>query len=586
MDYVIRGGSILDGTGRAAYQADIGIKDGMIAAIEPTIDAPAAKVIDAAGHLVTPGFIDVHTHFDGQATWDDGLEPSASHGVTTVVMGNCGVGFAPMRLADRDVLIDLMEGVEDIPGTALTEGIPAGQWESFAEYLDFLDKRSYALDISAQVAHGPLRFYVMGDRGARNEDATAEDIAQMAVLTQEAMEAGAVGLSTSRTVFHSSISNEPVPGTFASEEELLALTNAVKASKRGIVQAILSGSIGTAGGAIADESEPRAETRLFAEISKKTGVTVTFTVAENPDDIEWWRDVLAITKEENGKGASLRPMVAPRAIMFLQGLTIYHLFMNRPTYKAMAHLPLAERVAKMRAADVKATILAEKDDPMADQVQAVMHFFRRGFEFSNMFPMTEPVDYEPHPSESIAAMIERTGIDGEDLLYDLLLKDEGQAIYMHLAANYFHGDLAATHEMLVDENSVIGLSDAGAHVTLICDGSNTTFALSHWSTRRSRGPRIPLEELVAKLTAKNADLYQFADRGRLLPGLRADINVIDLDVLAVKPPRIVKDLPAGGSRLVQDAQGYLATFVAGRMTRFRDEDTGERPGRLVRSVAQ
>ena len=584
MDYVIRGGTVVDGTGSPAFTADIGIRDGKIAAVGARIDAAGATVIDAAGHLVTPGFIDIHTHYDGQATWDSAMEPSSSHGVTTLIMGNCGVGFAPMRAADRDTLIDLMEGVEDIPGTALSEGMPIGKWETFPEFLDYLDSREFALDVGGYIPHGPLRFYVMGERGARDEDATAEDIAEMARLTREAVAAGAVGLSTSRTVFHRSRQNDtPVPGTYASKTELLALAQAVADSGKGIVQVIPAGTVGDGGGALVEASGTREEVAMFAEISRQTGVPVTFSLAQLPNDPTCWRDALDLSAQANITGANLRPQIAPRSVTILQGLSIYHYFQFRPSYQAIAHLPLADRVAAMRRPEVKRAILDELDAPMPTLMQALMYFYKLGMERPGMYLMGNPVDYEPCSDKGVSALIATSGEDPQSFLYDLLVDHDGKDIYMHLLANYVDGNLDACHDMLTDPNAIVGLGDGGAHANFICDASNTTFLLSHWARHRTRGAKLPVEQVVAKLTSDPADFYELADRGRIVPGLRADLNVINLDRLAVMPPVLVQDLPAGGVRLLQEASGYRATFVNGRLTRQDGIDTGERPGRLVRS---
>jgi N-acyl-D-aspartate/D-glutamate deacylase len=457
-----------------------------------------------------------------------------------------------MRVGSRDALIDLMEGIEDIPGAVLTEGIAWGEWESFPQYLDFLDRRRFSLDVAAQIPHGALRLYVMGDRGARNEDATAEDIREMAELTREAMKAGAVGLSSSRTQFHRSRRADlPPPGTYASSEEMTALATAMADSGRGVLEVIPSGSIGTGEGKLDEYSNPLAEAQFFAQISHRTGVPVTFSTAQVPSAPNYWRDVLRYTVEANQRGAKLRPQIASRGVTVLHGLTGHHLFMHRPAYKRIAHLELAERVAKMCEPACKQAILRDADDPMSVPDQVMNGLFRRSLGEPMLFPMGSPVDYEPAPETSISARIAASNADAESLLYDTLVEDGG---------------------------------DGGAHVTFICDASYTTQALSHWAKRRTRGPLMSVENVVAKLTSVNADLYGMKDRGRIAPGLRADINLINLDQLAVLPPYIVKDLPAGGSRLLQDASGYRATFVAGCMTRCNGEDTGQRPGRLLRST--
>jgi N-acyl-D-aspartate/D-glutamate deacylase len=585
MDYIIRNASIIDGTGRPGFIGDVAIKDGLIAAVGGHVSDDVANIIDATGCIATPGFIDVHTHYDGQVTWDDAIEPSSSHGVTTLILGNCGVGFAPMRAGDRDRLVDLMEGIEDIPGTALFEGVPWGEWETFPEYMDFLGQRSYALDIGAQVPHGALRFYVMGERGVRNEPATEEDVRLMASITFDAMTAGALGFSSSRTVIHRSLREDlPTPGTFADENELWALMDAVARSGRGVVEIIPSGVAGKGRGVLDESSDPVAEAELYADLSRRTGVPVTFITLQSPGAPHYWREVLNYVTTANREGARLNPQVSFRAITLLHGLGSYHLFMHRPTYRKIAHLSLPDRVAEMRKKDVKHAILAEADGPGQVHDQFLVTLFRRGLIEPFLYPMGSPVDYEPAPETSIAARIRSTGADPEGLLYDTLLENDGKSYCMALLANYVDGNLDAAREMLLHPSAVVGLGDAGAHVTYVCDASNTTFALSHWGVQRTRGARIPIETIVQKLTSVSADLYGLADRGRIECGLRADLNVIDLERLSVMPPYVVHDLPAGGSRLLQEAKGYVATFVAGEITRRDGIDTGRRPGRLVRSA--
>jgi N-acyl-D-amino-acid deacylase len=584
LDVAIRGGTVVDGTGAPSSTADIGVRDGRIVEIGE-VAGPARQTIDADGALVTPGWIDVHTHYDGQVTWDDVLEPSASHGVSTLVMGNCGVGFAPVRPTDHDTLIDLMEGVEDIPGSALSVGMPWGRWESFAEYLDVLDEGRYSVDIAAQVAHGAVRFYVMGERGAANEDATADDMAAMAIIVRDALDVGAVGFSTSRTIGHKARSGRPVPGTYAPEAELLAVAEAMRGAGHGVFEAIVAGTIGQLQRLGGERAKPLDEVPLLATVSRASGRPVTFTVAQLFEDPGHWRLVLDAAAEANRDGASLRPQVIPRSVTIMTNLDTYHLFMGRPTYRKIADLPLAQRVAEMRRPEVRRAILEETDITAgpADFTSLVVELFRPALPVT--FALTDPVNYEPRFDQSVYAEATAAGLDPVDHMYDLLLADDGRAFYALLGSNFVNGNLDVCREMLLDPYTVTGLGDAGAHVNLISDCSASTFHLTHWARDRTAGERLPVELLVHKLSGGNADLYGFTDRGTLALGQRADLNVIDLDGLRICPPELHHDLPTGVSRILQPAQGYLATLVHGAVTRRHDADTGERPGRLVRGAA-
>jgi N-acyl-D-aspartate/D-glutamate deacylase len=583
LDVAIKGGTVVDGSGGPSYSADIGVRDGRIVEIGVVSEA-ARQDIDADGALVTPGWVDVHTHYDGQVTWDDLLEPSSSNGVTTLVMGNCGVGFAPVRPADADILIDLMEGVEDIPGSALSVGMPWGRWESFADYLDLLDEGRYAVDIAAQVAHGPVRFYVMGERGAANEDATDEDLAAMASIVGDALAAGAVGFSTSRTIGHKARSGRPVPGTYAPEVEMLALAEAMRTAGHGVFEAIVAGTIGQLNRLGGERAKPLDEVPLLTSVARASGRPVTFTVAQLFEDPGHWRLVLDAAAEANRAGARLRPQVIPRSVTIMTNLDTYHLFMGRPTYRKIADLPLAERVAEMRRPEVRRAILEESDaSSPADFSALIVELFQPALPLT--FPLTDPVDYEPRFDESVYAQALAAGLDPVAHMYDLLLAEEGKAFYALLGSNFVNGTLDVCREMMLDPNTVTGLGDAGAHVNLISDCSASTFHLTHWARDRTRGERLPIELLVHKLSGANADLYGFGDRGTVTVGKRADLNVIDLERLRICPPELRHDLPTGVSRILQPAEGYLATLVHGAVTRRDDTDTGERPGRLARGAA-
>jgi len=578
LDIVIKGGTVVDGTGGDRFSADVGVRDGRIVEVG-TITESATDTIDADGALVTPGWVDVHTHYDGQVTWDDLLEPSASNGVTTLVMGNCGVGFAPVRPTDHDALIDLMEGVEDIPGSALSVGMPWGKWETFGEYLDLLDGGRYAIDI------GAVRFYVMGERGAANEDATAEDIAAMASIIGEAMSVGAVGFTTSRTIGHKAKSGRPVPGTYAPEEEVLAFARAMGSSGHGVFEAIVAGTIGSLDRLGGERAKPIDEIPLLVAAARESGRPVTFTVAQLFEDPDHWRLVLDAAAEANREGLALRPQTIARSVTIMTSLDTYHLFMGRPTYRAIAHLPLAERVAEMRRPEVKRAILAEDTSAgdANDFSALVVELFVPALPVT--FPLTDPVNYEPSFDQSVWAVATAAGVDPIEYMYDLLLADEGRAFYALLGSNFVNGTLDVCREMLLDPNTVTGLGDAGAHVNLISDCSASTFHLTHWARDRTAGDLLPLELLVHKLSGANAELYGFADRGTVEVGKRADLNVIDFERLRICPPELRHDLPTGVSRILQPAEGYLATLVDGAATRLHDADTGARSGRLVRGSA-
>jgi N-acyl-D-aspartate/D-glutamate deacylase len=574
-DLVIRAGTVVDGSGEAPREADVAVDEGRIAAVGE-VAARGREEIDARGRLVTPGFVDVHTHYDGQATWDALLSPSCWHGVTTAVMGNCGVGFAPARAAEREDLIGLMEGVEDIPGTALAEGIDWA-WESFPEYLDALARKPRALDVGTQIAHGPLRLYVMGERGARNEPATPEDVARMAALVREAVEAGALGFSTSRTIVHRAIDGEPVPGTFAAEEELFGIGRALGALGRGLFELAPAGAMGE------DLAAPEREVDWMRRLSAEIGRPVTFALQQNEVDKEHWRRILALSEQAASEGAALWPQVASRSTTLLIGLQTFHPFSYRPTYQALEALPLAERVARMRDPAVKARILAEKNEGQDPRLEVVFALINGGLH--KIFPLGDPPDYEPPPEASLKAEAERLGRDPFELLYDRLLEMDGRQLLMLTILGYADGDLEAVRAMLEHPRSAFGLGDGGAHCGAICDASMTTFLLTHWARDRRRGPKLPLPWVVRKMTRDTARLFGLHDRGEIAVGKKADLNVIDGDRLQLGMPEMVSDLPAQGRRLIQRARGYEATIVSGEVTFREGEATGALPGRVVRGGA-
>ncbi|MBL6687306.1 MAG: amidohydrolase family protein [Pseudomonadales bacterium] len=578
-DTVIRGVQIVDGTGQAPYAGDIAIKDGEIQAVGQ-VDGRGREEISANGAFATPGWIDVHTHYDGQVSWDDTLDPSFSHGVTSVVMGNCGVGFAPAPPGGEQRLIELMEGVEDIPGTALYEGIEWGRWETFPEYLDYLAGRQYSLDIGTQVPHSALRNYVMGDRALRHEDATAEDLTAMASIVEQAVRAGALGFSTSRTVGHRSVLGETIPGTFAERAELMAMAAAMEAAGRGVFQAVPAGVVGDLAGPEPQTSEQ--EVALFIEIAEATGCPVTFTLAQNFSRPDQWQACLDLVADACTRGHRIMPQIATRPIGFVTSLRSYHMFQRRKSYLALSHLPIDQLLEQMRRPEIKAQILSDEDvkPDLPGSMENIYGLL--GMAAASMFPLSVPMNYEPEASGNLGALAAQAGQPIDSFMYDFLVANEGRNFAISLGANFVEGNFEVIRQMIEHPNTTIGLSDAGAHVNLIFDAVGPTYQLMHWVRDRTRGPRFPIETIVHKQTARNADLFGLHDRGRILPGQRADLNLIDLPRLGLGELEVAHDLPAGGGRILQSATGYLNTFVAGIKTRERDQDTGARPGRLIR----
>jgi N-acyl-D-aspartate/D-glutamate deacylase len=572
LDRIIKGGSVVDGTGAAPFTADIGIKDGRIAAVGKLSD-PAKETIDADGLIVAPGWVDIHTHYDGQVTWDPTLEPSAQHGVTTTVFGNCGVGFAPVKADRRDWLVGLMEGVEDIPGSALSEGI-AWAWESFPEYLEALSNRAYSMDVGSHLAHGALRAYVMGERGARNEAATPDDIAGMARLVGEAQAAGAFGVSTSRTVVHKAVDGEPVPGTFAAQDELEAIARAVADSGHGVLEWAPAGVAGE------DAIEAAKEMGRMFDLSTRTGCPITFLCFQIDRAPDLWKTMLAECDRARAAGGRLTAQVSPRTAGLIASLrSAYHPFAQSAVWKALSALPFEERIRRL------STDAGLRRKMALEGVDNLIGLDRPYEAWASTFLLSGELDYEPAPAYSIAAIAEREGRDPRETALDQMLKLKGDAFLMSHAINYSYGDLSPSYEMLRNPHTVAGGSDGGAHVGMIGDAGMPTFLLTHWQRDRKRGPTLPLEHLIKKQTADTAGLYGLKDRGRLQPGLRADVNLIDLDNLKIHEPQLLHDLPAGAARIMQGADGYRATLVAGEVTRENGRDTGARPGRLLRSRA-
>jgi N-acyl-D-aspartate/D-glutamate deacylase len=570
-DIVIRGGRIIDGTGAAAFSGDVAIDGERIVQVGGKA-GPARREYDADGLLVTPGWVDVHTHYDGQATWDPILAPSSWHGVTTILFGNCGVGFAPVRPEHRDELIDLMEAVEDIPGTALHEGL-SWDWESFPDFLDALDRFPRTIDVAAQIPHHPLRVYVMGERAIRREIATPEDIARMNELTEAALRAGAFGFTTSRTYSHKTTAGDLVPGHKAEEAELMGIGRAMGAVGRG------------AFGMNSDFEHEADEFAWMTRLSKETRRPVWFLLTDRPTDPERWRRLMKGVHQARAAGADITAQVAGRPVGVILGHnTSMNPFTFRPAYRALDKLPAAERWARLRDPEVRARILAEppSDAELNRQGQFIRFVATR---WDRMFVMGtggEPPDYEPTADKSIAAIAARTNHTPDEVAYDYLTEAADHFLFFPVVG-YVHGDHEQIRELLLDPGTLLGLGDGGAHCGQIVDAGLPSYMLSHWARDRKRGPGMTLEHVVKMQTSETADFFGFRDRGRLAPGLRADVNLIDFAALRLHQPEIVRDLPAGGRRLVQRADGYRATLVGGTPIFEAGEHTGALPGRLVRS---
>ncbi len=564
-DLVIRGGTLIDGSGGAPFEADVAIKDGAIALVGQ-VKGQGAREIDARGKIVTPGFVDIHTHYDGQATWDGHMQPSAWHGVTTVVMGNCGVGFAPCKREDHDRLIRLMEGVEDIPFPVLTEGLP-WNWESFPDYLDSLAARRFDVDIGAQLPHAALRVYVMGERGANREDATPADITAMASLAKSAMEAGALGFSTSRTLNHRTSDGQPTPTLTASEDELTGIALGLAAAGKGVLQFV------------SDFAEPEEEFAMLRRIVERSNRPLSFTLAQSPRHPNQWRTLLERLSEANDAGLTMRAQVAGRPVGILFGLELtVNPFSRHATYGEIAGLPLAERVAHLRDPAFRARLLAETPEPAPGLGTNMIQ------NWPVMFLMGEEPDYEQTPDRTLAVLAQARGVSPQEMALDHMLENEGRGMLYLPFLNYADGSLDPSFAMLNHRDTVPGLSDGGAHVGMICDGSFPTSNLTHWTRDRTRGPKLTLEAMVRMQTHDTAQAVGLHDRGLIAPGYRADLNVIDYEGLTLKAPAVAYDLPAGGRRLVQRADGYVATIVAGEITYLDGEPTGALPGRLLRGA--
>src|SRR5436853_1208576 len=563
-DLVIRGGTVADGKGGDLFEADIAVSGGRITELGKVL-GKGTEEIDARGKLVTPGFVDIHTHYDGQVTWANDISPSSQNGVTTAVMGNCGVGFAPCKPEDHQRLIQLMEGVEDIPEPVLSAGIP-WQWESFSDYMDWLSKRPFDIDIGAQLPHAALRVYVMGERGARRDPATPEDNRAMAALASDAVRAGALGFSTSRTLNHRTSTGDYTPTLKAGEDELTAIAAAMQSQGRSVLQFVL------------DLSTINEDLPMMLRVAENTKCPISFSITQNDKAPRRWRQTLDTIAEASARGLSITAQIAARPVGLLLGLELSrNPFQTHPSYKAIASLPLADRLNRLHQPDVRAAILSESatatDDPL---------FFRPNYD--KMYLLGDPPDYEQPPENALGAQARRQGRRPEELAYDAMLADNGKGMLYVPFLNYADGNLDAVREMLRDPHSVPGLSDGGAHCGIICDASFPTYLLTHWTRDRSRGEKLSIPFVVAAQSRKTALSVGLGDRGVLAPGYKADVNVIDYDRLHLHPPKVHYDLPVGGRRLLQQVDGYDATIVSGVVTRRGGVATGARPGRLVRGA--
>jgi N-acyl-D-aspartate/D-glutamate deacylase len=568
-DILISGGTIVDGTGAAPYRGDVTLKDGRITEIgKAGVQlSGAARTINADGLLVTPGWVDIHTHYDGQATWDPYMSPSSWNGVTTAIMGNCGVGFAPAHKHQREWMIELMEGVEDIPGAVLNEGV-RWDWETFPEYLNALESMPRSMDIGAQIPHGALRVYAMGERGARREVANDDDVKLMATLTKEAIQAGAFGFTSSRAVVHRTKRGEPVPSLGAPLNEMLAIAKAVGETGKGVLQLI------------SDFDDLPEEFSLMRECAKISGRPLTYTLLQHDFLPQRWREVLSRTETARSEGLDIKAQVACRPIGMIHGLECsLHPFFMTPGYLSVADLSLETRVQRLRDPLLRARILQEAairpGNRRLDSITQDLH---------KLFPIGETANYEPDPQTSVAALAQKLGRNAQDLAYDLMLENGGKRKFYFPLYNYTESNLDAVHDMMTHPATLLGLGDGGAHVGYICDASYPTFLLTHWARDRKRGPKLSLEFLVHAQTQRNALAMGLQDRGAILPGMKADINLIDFDKLGLSAPEMTYDLPAGGRRLVQHPSGYLATLVNGQVVMQGGEATGVLPGRLVRGA--
>ena len=563
-DLIIKNGLIYDGKGSEPFKADLAISNEKIVEIGK-IEDKGRKVIDAEGKIVTPGFVDIHTHYDGQVTWDPYLRPSTYHGVTTVVMGNCGVGFSPCKPDQRDWLIGLMEGVEDIPGTALHEGID-WEWESFPEYLEALEKKPLAIDVGTQIPHGAVRAYVMGERGINHEEASLEEIDEMKKIVQEAVKAGAYGFSTSRTEKHNDVNGNLTPSITAHKTELVEIAKSLGEINQGVLQGI------------SDFYDFDSEFDIFKTMSQESGRPISITVEQQDARPEWWLQLLDGIQEAQSEGVNMYGQVPPRATGILMGLTAtLNPFRFHPSYMEIAELSLEERVKIMNTSDFREKLLKENAVSINPLVDEIVN------SYGKMFRLGEPANYEPDPETSFDSLANLSNMTAEEIAYDAMLEKEGRALIYHPLFNYQTGDLSLVEKMLKHPYTISGLGDAGAHCGAISDASFPTTLVQHWSRDRDRGDKLPLETVIKMQTSETASLLGINDRGVIEEGYKADINVIDYDGLTLHEPEIINDLPAGGRRLVQKASGYDYTIVSGEIAFIKGEATGKLNGRLIRN---
>ena len=562
-DLVIRGGTVIDGSGGPVVDADVAVSDGQIITVGQVREVGTDE-IDAHGRLVMPGFVDVHTHYDAQVTWANQITPSSCNGVTTVLMGNCGVGFAPVRSNHHDMLISLMEGVEDIPEVVMNAGLP-WTWSSFPDYLDTLAARQYDVDVATQVPHAALRVFVMGERGANREEATAEDRIEMARLARDGILAGAFGFSTSRLLQHRTAKGEPVPSYGAAEAELAEIADALAQVGRGWIQVV-----GDYGDGIDQEFS------LLTRLAKRSRRPLTLTLLQKNSDPDQWRDLLDRIATANSDGLQITGQIRGRPTSTLLGFELSeNPFLGCASWQELASLDIDARVAMLRDPNLRARLIAE---PGRNSAQ-----IKRLRDWERIFPFGDPPQYEPDPSTSVGAEARRRGIEPAELAYDLLMENDGRGILYHPMTNYSGGDMAPVYEMLGHPNTLIGLGDGGAHVGIMCDATDMVHTLTHWTRDRTRGPKHRIEEVVRRLTSANAEAIGLHDRGRIAASMRADINVVDYEALQLQVPEVRYDLPAGGKRLLQRSKGFDATIVAGVSVWRHGEATGALPGRLLRS---
>jgi N-acyl-D-aspartate/D-glutamate deacylase len=562
---IIRGGTIVDGSGSAPFEGDVAIAGGKITAVERKIAVSGAAEIDARGKVVAPGFVDIHTHYDGQVTWSNRVTPSSLHGVTTVVMGNCGVGFAPCKPSDHELLIQLMEGVEDIPEPVLTAGLP-WNWESFGDYLAALEAKSYDIDVATQLPHAALRVYVMGERGANREPATADDRAAMRRLATQAMRDGALGFATSRTINHRASDGRHIATLTAEEVELTEIALGLKDAGTGVLQVV------------SDLRDHDDEVAMLRRLVERSGRPLSISLAQSDRMPRRWRQTLDLIARATGDGLPIKAQVCGRAIGLLLGFELSrNPFFTHPTYRKLANLPLAARIVELRKPEVRAAILSET--PPADR-----GLLARIGDYDKIYLLSDPPDYEPPPERSLAGIARRTGRRPDEIAYDALLERDGTGMLYVPFLNYTEGDLGAAREMLTHRDTIPGLGDGGAHCGIICDASVPTFMLTHWARDRRRGERLPIEWVVSAQARETAEAVGLRDRGVLKPGYKADVNIIDFDRLALRAPEVVYDLPTGGRRLTQRAEGYDHVVVSGVVSQRDGAATGALPGRLVRGA--